>query len=181
MDTDATTNAAQPKPRRRWYQFTLRTLLVVVTLAGCGFAWLGIKVRNARQQQAEVAAVARAGGSVIYDYQFVVPGNAIAGVTPPGPVWLHRLLGDDCFQTVVEVNLSNQFFDDDDLAQIGNLPSLKVLRLDGTMVTDDGLEHLQGLTKLEELWLDRTQVTDVGLRHLQGLARLKRIQFGSAQ
>ena len=30
-------NAAQPKARRRWYQYSLRSLLIFVTLAGCGF------------------------------------------------------------------------------------------------------------------------------------------------
>jgi len=33
---DEKPNAAQPKARRRWYQYSLRTLLIVVTLAGCG-------------------------------------------------------------------------------------------------------------------------------------------------
>ena len=37
VDTDPTPNAAQPKSRRRWHQYGLRTLLIVVTLAGCGF------------------------------------------------------------------------------------------------------------------------------------------------
>jgi hypothetical protein len=36
METDATFNAAKPKSRRRWYQYSLRTLLIFVTLAGCG-------------------------------------------------------------------------------------------------------------------------------------------------
>ena len=36
MDT-ANPNAAKPKARRRWYQYSLRTLLIFVTLAGCGF------------------------------------------------------------------------------------------------------------------------------------------------
>jgi len=34
MKTDPARNTAQPKSRRRWYQYTLRTLLIGVTLAG---------------------------------------------------------------------------------------------------------------------------------------------------
>lgn len=33
------------KPRRRWYQISLRTLLLLVTIVSAGFAWLGYKVR----------------------------------------------------------------------------------------------------------------------------------------
>ena len=44
---------AEPKPKahRRWYQFSLRTLLIFVTLAGCGFGWLGKEVWEARRSK----------------------------------------------------------------------------------------------------------------------------------
>ena len=38
METNATPNAARPKSRRRWCQFSLRTLLLGVTLAGVACA-----------------------------------------------------------------------------------------------------------------------------------------------
>jgi hypothetical protein len=57
MEPAADPNAAKPKLRRRWYQYGVRTLLTMVTLTGCGLAWLGVKVQEARQQQAAVAAV----------------------------------------------------------------------------------------------------------------------------
>src|ERR1700676_515032 len=47
METDAAAVAARPKGRR-WYQFSLRTLLIFVTLAGCGLGWI--------MHQAEVVA-----------------------------------------------------------------------------------------------------------------------------
>jgi len=34
MEADAAGKTAQPKARRRWYQYSLRTLLIFVTLAG---------------------------------------------------------------------------------------------------------------------------------------------------
>jgi hypothetical protein len=36
METNATPDAAQPKSCRWWWPFGLRTLLIAVTLAGCG-------------------------------------------------------------------------------------------------------------------------------------------------
>jgi hypothetical protein len=39
------------KPRRRWFAFSLRTLLVGTTAFGC---WLGIELRAVRERQAEL-------------------------------------------------------------------------------------------------------------------------------
>jgi hypothetical protein len=32
-----TTGPTSPKPRRRWFQYSLRTLLVLMLAFGCGF------------------------------------------------------------------------------------------------------------------------------------------------
>jgi hypothetical protein len=56
--------AEPPKRKRRRVQFRLRTLFVFTTILVCGLAWLGWKVREARQQQTAVAAIRRLGGFV---------------------------------------------------------------------------------------------------------------------
>jgi len=38
-------------PRRPWFQFSLRTLIVAVLLVGCGLAWLGLQLRWLRDRQ----------------------------------------------------------------------------------------------------------------------------------
>jgi hypothetical protein len=43
-----------PKPLRRWFQYSLRTLLVLMLVFGCGFGWLGMKVKQAREQREAV-------------------------------------------------------------------------------------------------------------------------------
>jgi hypothetical protein len=88
-------------PRRHWHQFTLRTLLIFVTLAGCGFGWLGFKIREARQEAAAVAAIEKAGGFVFYSFQWE-PFNFIYApdAAPPGPKWLRAILGDHFFTSV---------------------------------------------------------------------------------
>ena len=45
MTTEPTTT---PKPKRRWFQFSLRTLLVLMLVFGCGFGRLGMKVKQTR-------------------------------------------------------------------------------------------------------------------------------------
>ena len=75
-----------PKPVRRWYQFSLRTLLLVMTVFA---VWLGIKIHQARQQKQAVAAIEKLGGTVYYDYQVTTDSRAWskarAKPKPPGP------------------------------------------------------------------------------------------------
>ena len=168
--SDATLNAAQPKPRRRWYQYGLRTLLTVVTVAGCGFGWLGIKVREVRHRQAVVAAIKKLGGGVAYDFEWHTPKYGTP--RPPGPAWLREFLGQDFFASVYHVCLTGTAANDADLERLSCFDELTLLNLGGTKVTDVGLEKLAGLTHLQMLTLDNTRITDAGLKHLESLTQL---------
>jgi len=172
MEIDSTPNAAQPKSRRRWYQYSLRTLLIVVTLAGCGFAWLGIRVREAREQAAAVAAISGLGGIVIYDYQVDARGDPVHDAEPPGPEWLHVLLGEGFFTKVYSVYLRGDAVKDAGLEHLNALAQLEYLGLGYTQVTDASLKQLNGMARLSWLDLAGTRVTDAGLVHLQGLSQL---------
>ena len=48
MTTAPTTT---PKPRRRWLQFSLRTLMVVVLLVALPLGWIGILLERSREQE----------------------------------------------------------------------------------------------------------------------------------
>src|SRR5262245_63470489 len=93
--------------KTRWFRFSLRTLLLLIA-ALC--VWLGIQVNAAHRQKEAVAAITKAGGTVIYDYQNLQLVDR-AGITwddsrlPPGPAWLRQRIGDDYFRTVVDVSL----------------------------------------------------------------------------
>lgn len=52
--------------RRRWFQFRLRTLLIVATLFVLPFFWLSVKRRQAEQEQTAVAWVRENRGFVRY-------------------------------------------------------------------------------------------------------------------
>ena len=170
-------NTAQPKPRRRWYQFRLRTLLVVVTLAGCGLGWLGIKVLEARQQQAAVAAIENLGGHVRYDYEFTTIGGRELVDEPPRPAWLRALLGDDFFRSVVEVDLSETRATAADFERLKSFDKLKGFWAYRTQLGNADLEHLRGLTQLETLDLRQTQVSDTGLECINPLTQLKSLSL----
>ena len=91
---------------RSWFQYSLRTLLIVAMLAGFGFAWLRLKVREARQQQAAVESIQKVGGCVSYDYEHDARGNSIPGAQLPGPAWLHAQLGADVFRSVYDATFA---------------------------------------------------------------------------
>lgn len=95
---------------RRWLQFCLRTLLVLMTLFAL---WLGYQVDRVRQQTALVAAIDAAHRDgycqicrVMYDYQFNPAGKFLAKATPPGPTWLRKLIGDEYFRRVRGIHLN---------------------------------------------------------------------------
>src|SRR5690242_2663833 len=92
-----------PKPRRRRFRYSLRALLVFVTIASAGFGWLGLKMRQANRQREAVEAIRELGGNVSYDYEFKPKGALDYVPTPPGPVWLRTLFGIDLFANVVSV------------------------------------------------------------------------------
>ena len=171
----------QPKPRRRFFRYSLRTLMLVVTVF-C--VWLGVTAKRAQDQRQAVVAIYKLGGRVLYDHQ-------IEESDPPGPAWLRQLIGVEYFFNVARVYLrkpdyhgrnsaTRKRFTDADLEHLTGLvrdlkrfSELQFLDLRYTQVTDEGLMHLKGLTNLLRLYLDDTQVTDAGLVRLKELTKLQ--------
>ena len=62
--------AEPPKRKRRWYQFSLRTLLIFTVVCAIGSAWVARRMDRKRRDREAVAVILKLGGSVSYDYQF---------------------------------------------------------------------------------------------------------------
>ena len=168
------------KPRRRRFQYSLRSLFVLMFLACVGMSWVGVKMQKARKQKEAVEAIKKLGGQVQYDYEVRRPGNPPPGAGPPGPTWLRKLLGDDLFTTVVNVVLFSSSATDADLEHLTGLTQLQMLNIRNTKVTTAGLVHLKGLAKLNSLALWDTKVTDAGLESLKELTQLQElVLFGT--
>jgi hypothetical protein len=161
--------AAPPKRKRRWFQFSLRTLLVFTVVCAIGSAWVARKMEQKRDELKTVEDIVESGGQVFYDYQILKGGE------PPGPDWLRKLLGENFFSEVVGVNLDYAHVKINDvwLLKVKRLPRLQWLSLVDTDVTDVGLANLKGMTRLEKLYLGNTQVTDAGLVQLKEFFQLK--------
>ena len=89
MTTD---QPAPSKPRRRWFQFSLRTLLVAVAVVAVRLA---LTANAARKQRAAVAAIEALGGSVRYEHE----QNSPSLEPLPGPKWLRELVGEEYFDS----------------------------------------------------------------------------------
>ncbi len=171
MITEPTT----PKTGRRWLQFSLRTLLLLVLVACVGMGWFALEMRRARERQQAVEKIEELGGVVFFEEDH--SGNTIR----TAPAWLRKPIGEDLFFNVKEVDFRNRSLTDAGLRHLRGLGELQSLSLSDTQVTDAGLVQLESLTHLRELDLMRTSVTDAGLAHLQVLAELRSLVLANAK
>lgn len=156
-------NIPRSRRARRWLSFSLRSLLLVMTVAAIG---LGLYVKSLRDRKAAVTAIEKL--------------NGVMGVKYTGPAWLRKLVGDDkYFYDPAGVHFNTQpNLTDDQLRQVvrhlEGFDRLRDLTLAGSDVTDAGLAHLGPLAgKLQHLDVSNTSITDGGLMHLQTITSLK--------
>ena len=178
---------------RRRFQFSLRSLLLLVVVVAIPCSWLETEMKAAREQRAAVEEIRKLGGRVRYDYE---PENSTTAVVPPYPAWMQKLFGDDLFADVIEAEIENtaepnQPFNHTGLSKLNipgekfkylrlailkRLPLLQNLKLDNANVRDAELENLQGLTRLRSLALaSNPLVSDEGLMNLRGLPQLRKL------
>jgi len=145
--------------KSRWLRFSLRTLLVALTLI-C--VWMAIEVNRARTQREAVRTVEKLGGSAAYD-----------GVPPE---LLREWIGTDYFSNIVSVGhfWGSDHPSDEEARVIGRFPELVHVDLSGrTQITDAALENFARLSRLRELNLGGTKVEGRGLVHVRGLRNLE--------
>jgi Leucine Rich repeat len=155
-----------PKLRRRWFQFSLRTLLFFTLICAVGSALVARRMDQKHNEREIVEAILKLGGLVEYDYQ-------IDRAKPPGPDWLRNVLGENYFSDVEVVILQNVPDADARLGNVKRLTQVQWLSLAHTNITDAGLVNLNGLTNLKTLYLQDAKVSDTGMVNLERLTRLR--------
>ena len=170
----------------RWCRFTLRRLLLGITLCSVLLAISSWRAAQLRRQAYVVGHVQSLGGSVLHR---VVPKwkrfwewNTVWSVNLEGSQadskdlrLLRALVG------IERLKLSDTEIEPGSLAALTPLTSLDLLNASGTRITDEDLKHLAALQKLTFLDLERTSVTDAGIAHIGGLPALQELNLQGTQ
>ena len=176
-------DASTRRPKRRWFQFSLRTLLIVVTALA---VWLGLRVDRANRQQEAVEAIEDQGGDVYYDYQQKPAAKSVWGLTyvdktyssqvdPPGAEWLRQLVGERFFVTPVTVMISRQ--PTICLTPLRDLPHLEEVRLSDTELSDFDVANLAHLKKLRFLSITWSRSSEGGPQDFSFLSHLTELEW----
>jgi hypothetical protein len=179
--------AAKPKSKRRRFQYSLRTLLIFVTLCAIPCSWFGVKLQQARKQRHAVEELKKFGCRVAYDLEIVEIGQEFLQKKSKAPQWLQNLLGVDFFSDVTMVSqgelqiYNNTAITDAGMVQLREFPHLQLVSLLEAPVSDAGLENLQELKELKDIriWAleYKGHITDAGLAHLKGLTQLMHLSL----
>ncbi len=177
----------------RWrFQYSLRSLLLVMLLASIGMSWFAVKMQRASRQREAVEAIKELGGSVNYDWDYS---------DPPVPACVRNVFGEDFLATAVDVFFPyDGSLTDADLGHLEVLTKLRALSLGGTLpilggiplpahryqyhrkqVTNAGMKHLRRLMKLEVLDLAKIEITDTALEHLKELKNLQYVDLSGTK
>ncbi len=164
--------------RRRWLRYSMRTMLVVVTLLCVLLALVIVPAQRQRRAVQKIRA-SSSRSEAVYDYEYQGPHGWSAELR--GPEWLRHWVGVDYFQQVVSVRLELKRGDEVTPNELADLPGLRQLAVYGMPITDDGLRTLACLRKMESLWFESNQITDDGLEYLSSLTELKSLGVVSNQ
>ncbi len=152
--------------KRRWFQFRLRTLLIVFLVLSLPLSWFAVRMESTRKQREAIAAIRKAGGRV-----------HIEGTLWSAPDWVRAVSGDGYYVDIA-VGSPDADFGDEEAKYFKDLPNLRGLQLGGLQITDAGLENLRGMPHLWKLYLNDAKITDAGLKHLAGLSGLRMLVIG---
>ena len=191
MDTD------QPSDLRRRFRFNLRTLFILFTAISI---WLGMRVHQARVQEAAVAVIERAGATVRYDYQYDRSGKLKQKAEPWAPLWLRKAFGEHFFirpygvylygmdgvanrtaKPPIMFSVERRHVAPALIDAINQLRCLRELELITTDLTDVGIAQLAWRTQIRRLRLDGNAITDACLVDLSRMTSLEHLDLRNTQ
>lgn len=179
--TDISSTSANPvRPRRPWFQFSLRTLLLAMLVFGCGLSWFAdkkMKSRKAwkpiRMMQSDTASFALDGLDRNHGWS---NGN-----------WLERQLGIDLPISPRSATLWGVTSNGNAIAGLSHLKQIESVRLEDFIrpatyeLIDDEMSLLSKLPMLNSLKISSNQFTGEGLRHFAGNTRIRTLDFSGSK
>lgn len=179
-------------PHRRLFQFSLRAVLALSTIA-C--LWMGYRANRAHRQRLALNVIHESGGIAFYEFEVTDLWQSPIH-PPPDYSRFEKWLGRDYFERVVEVRYPAVKRHEygtfrlvrepnaSEAARIASclpdLPDLKRLELHSDSLVDADLKPLAALSGLESLALSGAKLGDGGAAHLARLRGLRSLSFQSA-
>ncbi len=176
---------------RRRFQFSLRTLLVLVVVVALPFSWLAVEMKKVRQERMAVGFFL-ASGCIVFDDEctdkegdLLVLDHRFADlliIRDRGP--LTRLLGRDFFHSTRTIahwrplyqvgpyDSSGMPYTKRDVAEamlfaLKDISDLRTLDLSNMPINDCDLDYVMLMKELRQLDLSHTRITDEGVAKLQ--------------
>jgi Leucine-rich repeat (LRR) protein len=144
---------ASPPEKRRWLQYSLKSLLIAMTIAVAVFGAIRWYTAPYLLQRDAAAAFDEAGGSIE-----TIPGD---------PQWLRDLWGEETVRHITKADLMDCELTEPMFRHVVGLPRVEYLTLGGLEMTDERMQRLDGLETLRLMVLDSTAVTDAAIESLQ--------------
>lgn len=172
------------KPRRRWKQFGLSTLLILTTASAVVMALYNVPVHRLRQQRQAVEKIEAMSGATMHARRrisYIIPSDSRLQQLA------RKIYGDDFYKygRLAHVHIGNRQMpvSDADLRPLGTLDKLTGLDnfaglgLDFADISPAGIEHLKGLDGLMRLSLEHSTLADGTLTSLQQFKHLRALSL----
>ena len=178
------------KRKRRWLSFSLKTLLIAMTVIG---VWLGMRGSEVYKQRRAREALAKVVEGVCFDHEWEADASLPAGgrwnyqAAPRAPAWLIDLVGEDFFSRVTCVYLRHPQEATDgakisaaDLTCLKDLPYLEEIGFfSDADIDEESIAILNDLPHLKRLAIAYS--SDDELRHIGTLKHLELLDVTGPQ
>ncbi|MEM7312078.1 MAG: hypothetical protein AAF497_02890 [Planctomycetota bacterium] len=152
-----------------WFRFSVRGLILTMTVSSILFAFVVQPVKDARDQQLALRRIAQLKGTA-------EPGMVVDAGRRLGHSLAERIYQGSATAFLYNVDLTDTAATDEDIRLISRMRFLRSLNLTNTQVSDLGIEHLNSQRKLHHLDISGTKVTDTGIQSLSKVTSLKSMQ-----
>lgn len=162
-------------------RFSLRAVLILITILSIGFGWIAVRRREAIRRATTIAELSRQGAVIsAADSGQPWPGSASliaqwlgwADVEGVYGIKSDEMLAEAAHLAPLQVVSASGLISNEGLEQLRFMESLESLILNGPSITDEGLSHIEDLLNLRTLDLRATSIGDAGLAHLSRLVNL---------
>ena len=155
-----------PQSKRRWYQFSLRTLMIFTLVVAVACAWLGRAFHHAAEEEALIDAAQKMEGRVEIAYS--------------GPEWIAFVYPRRLQRRVIGLSFDLSCYDDprDDLLScLAGFRELQWLDLGSVPIDEEGLRYVGRMDQLTRLISTNSSITEARAVQLAQLPDLQELNL----